>query len=342
MNRISPPPFLLLPENRFAHAALLGDRIANEGTPAHTVFLYGPSGVGKSMLVELARVQYRVRNPRARTQQWTASQFAAEFAEASSGRTIPLFQSATRQVDWLAIEDLHALEGRPETQTQLLSLCDELHVAGCTIVWSSRKSPGELTGFSRKLISRFRGGVLAPVHLPRPSSRRLLIEHFSKAGRISFAGKSLDLLADGLAASPRELAAAVTRLAALARLDRSPIDSDLVRKFLIHDLAPPPLKLEDICRAVARQFGTSAGDLRSRKRARVWALPRQCAMFLARELTPGSLEQIGRFFGGRDHSTVIHSCQRFENLLEQDPDLRSQLNQVRHMLGSVAVGELCE
>ncbi|HTI51556.1 MAG TPA: helix-turn-helix domain-containing protein, partial [Planctomycetaceae bacterium] len=101
---------------------------------------------------------------------------------------------------------------------------------------------------------------------------------------------------------------------------------------------PPRVNLTDICRVVARQFGTTASDLRSRRRDRRSALPRKCAMLLARELTAGNLADIGRFFGGRDHSTVVHSCQRLKELLEQDPDLRSNLNQIRHALG-VATAE---
>jgi chromosomal replication initiator protein len=326
-------PFLVLPENQFAHAAVTGD----DRRPQH-IFLHGPSGFGKSRLASLAIQQRLVISPRARVQQMTASQFAAEFAEASDARTVPLFQSLTRELDLLVLEDLQVLSGRPQTQIQLLSLINELTANDARVIWTSRLSPGELPDFHPKLISRFRGGVLASLRLPGPDSRRLLIEQMARSARVAISPPALNMLADELAVSPRELLSAVERLAALARHDRRPIDSDLVRKFLEHELAPRKLKLDDICRAVGARFGASMSDLRSRSRARRASMSRQCAMLLARELTSSSLEQIGRFFGGRDHSTVVHACQRLAGRLESDADLRSQLNQIRHDLRSEPCG----
>jgi chromosomal replication initiator protein len=326
---IPPPPFLVLPENEFARAALDG-----LGGNAQTVFLYGPSGVGKSRLAQSAVDSFTARSPGMRIQFFTASQFAAEFAEASANKTIPLFQSLTRQLDLFVLEDLQALEGRPETQTQLLSLVNELVPIGCRILWTSRKSPGELVQFQPKLISRFRAGILAPVRMPAAASRLLLLQHFARVEQISITPAAVRLLADGLSVSPRELLSVLHRLTALARHDRSPVDPDLVRKFLAHDPPPLTLTLEDICRAVARQFGTTLVELRSRKRSRSAALPRQCAMYLARELTTVSLQRIGAFFGKRDHSTVIHACQRVAVLFERESDLPAQLNQIRHALGA--------
>ena len=334
------PHFLVLRENRFAHAALTTE--IDSETHKRTVFVYGPSGSGKSHLTAHAAQLHEAHTPDLRIRQWTAAEFAAEFAESSSNKTIPLFQSLTRQIDLMILEDLQALEGRPETQIQLLSLTNELLANGSQIVWTSRKSPGELVKFLPRLISRFRGGVLAPIRFPGPASRQALLEHFAKSRQIGMTPSAVKYLASELAVSPRELQAAVLRLAAVARQERRSIDSDLVRKFLAHDLPPPKLKLTDICRAVADQCGTTATDLRSRRRDRRSALPRQCAMLLARELTRGNLAGIGKFFGGRDHSTVVHSCQRLKALLESDADLRSTLNQIRHSLGTSSIegGEL--
>lgn len=333
VSRLQTHGFLVLPENQFAHTAISALVQARDEAPVRPVYLCGSSGVGKTHLASQAIDGLLGHSPKARAEQWTASQFAAEFAEASSSRTIPLFQSATRQLDLLVLEDLPALEGRTETQIQLLSLTDALLSAGCRIVWTSRKSPGELTQFLPKLISRFRGGVLCPLRNPGAESRRLLVQHFARSRHVTAAPGALRLLAERLAASPRELLAAVQQLGALGRHERRPIDSDLVRKFLAHDVPPPQLRIEDICRSVARHFGTSATELRSRRRTQSAALPRQCAMYLARELTPRNLRQIGRYFGNRDHSTVVHSCQRLIRLLERQPELQSYLNQVRHDLG---------
>jgi chromosomal replication initiator protein len=144
--------------------------------------------------------------------------------------------------------------------------------------------------------------------------------------------ESAELLAEGLAVSPRELWAAVTQVGAFSKQERRAVDSDLVRRFLRQEVAPARLRLDDICRAVARQFGISMSQLRSRKQSRGVVLPRQCAMLLSRKLSGRSFEQIGRYFGGRDHSTVIHACRRLKGLIPQEADLRLNLSQIEASL----------
>jgi chromosomal replication initiator protein len=268
------------------------------------------------------------RRPKARVQHLTAGEFAAEFAEASSNGTISLFQSATRDFELFVLEDVHVLDHRPETQGQLLALCNHLTAADCQIIWTSRNSPGELGGFPRKLVSRFRAGVLAALRPPELQSRVDLLKHFSEVQSRSLPTEAAELLAEGLPVSPRELWAAVAQVGALAKQERRPVDSDLVRRFLRQEAAPARLRLDDICRAVARQFGISMSQLRSRKQSRGVVLPRQCAMLLSRKLSGRSLEQIGYYFGGRDHSTVIHACRRLAGLIPLEADLRLNISQI--------------
>ncbi|MGE5195665.1 MAG: DnaA ATPase domain-containing protein [Deltaproteobacteria bacterium] len=323
-------PFLVLPENRFAFEAVAS---IGEGKP-RPVYLHGPSGVGKSHLARHAVRQFLTREPNARVQHLTAAEFAAEFSEASTNRTIPLFQSATRDFDLFVLEDLQVLDRRSETQEQLLALCNELTAAGCQIIWTSRHSPGDLGGFLKKLVSRFRAGVLAQLKPPGPDSRLRLLQHFAEMQELPLSGETAEVLAAGLAVSPRELWAVLTQLDAASRQQRRALDSEMVRRFLRQESAPPRARLDDICRAVARQFGISARQLRSRKQSRGVVLPRQCAMRLARQLSGRSLEQIGRYFGGRDHSTVIHACRRLEALLPHEADLRLNLSQIESALSA--------
>jgi chromosomal replication initiator protein len=319
----------VLPENRFAFEAIAS---IGEGKP-RPIFLYGPSGVGKSHLARHAARVFLRREPAARVQHLTAGEFAAEFSEASSSRSIPLFQSATRDFDLFILEDLQVLDRRPETQEQLLALCNDLTAAGQQLIWTSRHSPGDLGGFLKKLISRFRAGVLAQIKLPGRESRARLLQHFAELQGVPLPAEAAQVLAAGLAVSPRELWAAVTQIDGLARQQKRLPDSDLVRKFLRHEVAPARLRLDDICRAVARQFGMSPARLRSRKQSRAVVVPRQFAMLLARRHSGKSLEQIGKFFGDRDHSTVIHACRRLERLLPQAADLQLNLSQIEAALG---------
>ncbi len=326
--------FLVLPENRFAFEAVRA--IADPqpaDDPPRPIYLYGPSGVGKTHLARHAVRLFLARHPTARVEHVTAAEFAAEFAEASSRKTIPLFQTATRQFDLFVMEDLQALERRKQTQIQLLLLCDELAAGGCQIIWTSRSPPGEMPQFSRKLVSRFRGGVTGHLRQPGPASRFKLLEHFSRSRQIRLPEEGARLLADELDVSPRELWAALTQLNSIARQHRRPIDSDLVRKFLRREVAAPRPKLADVCSAVARQFGITGGQLRSRKQTRGVVVPRQFAMLAARQLTGRSLEQIGKYFGGRDHSTVIYACRRLARLLPFEPELRLNLSQIETVLG---------
>ncbi len=321
-------PFLVLPENRFAFEAVSS---IGEGTP-RAVFIYGPSGVGKSHLARYAVRSFLSKRPDARVQHLTAGEFAAEFADASSGRTISLFQSATREFDLFVLEDLQVLDGRSQTQFQLLALCNDLAATGCQIIWTSRNSPGEMNGIDKKLLSRFRGGVVAQMRPLELESRIRLLKHFAEFQHLPLPADAAEVLAAGMDVSPRELWSLVGRLDTHSRQHRRPVDSDLVRRLLQHEVAPLKPRLDDICRAVARQFGISIHELRSRRQNRGVVLPRQCAMLLARQFSGRSLEQIGHYFGGRDHSTVIHACRRLARLIPHEAELRQNLSQIETAL----------
>jgi chromosomal replication initiator protein len=321
-------PFLVLPENRFAFEALSS---IGEGTP-RSVYVYGPSGVGKSHLARYAVRSFLSKRPDARVQHLTAGEFAAEFADASSGKTISLFQSATREFDVFVLEDLQVLDGRSQTQFQLLALCNDLAATGCQMIWTSRNSPGEMTGIDKKLLSRFRGGVVAQMRPLELESRIRLLNHFAAFQHLALPADAAEVLAAGMDVSPRELWSFVGRLDTHSRQHRRPVDSDLVRRLLQHEVAPLKPRLDDICRAVARQFGISIHELRSRRQTRGVVLPRQCAMLLARQFSGRSLEQIGHYFGGRDHSTVIHACRRLARLIPHEAELRQNLSQIETAL----------
>jgi chromosomal replication initiator protein len=326
--------FLVLPENRFAYEAIaaIGDPVSADQrrTP---IYLYGPSGVGKTHLARLASRDFLIRQPGARVEHITAAEFAAEFAAAAMEKTIPLFQAATRNFDLFIIEDIQALDRRKQTQIQLLLLCDELSANGCQIIWTSRNSPGEMPQFSRKLVSRFRSGVSVQLRPPGAASRARLLLHFAQSRKIQISEDAAKLLATNLQVSPRELWAALTQVEMLAREQRKPVDSDLIRKFLGQEVAPPKPRLEDVCQAVARQFGINSSQLRSRSQTRGVVFPRQFAMLAARHLTGKSLEQIGKYFGGRDHTTVLYACRRLTKLLPNEADVRLNLSQIEAVLG---------
>ncbi len=302
----------LLPiaEQRLARAALarLAQPVASG--KGRLVYLVGPAGCGKSaLLYGLPAV--------------TGSEFAAQFADASEKQTIPEFQERFRTVSVFVCEDIQPLNGRKETQQQLLAVIDELLAHGRDVVISSSKMPGQLEAFSAKLRNRFRGGTLVAVPLPGPDSRAILLRHFAQQRHVAFARDALALLAESLAVSPRELSGVVQQLAERHRsIKRADIEA-----FLQSDVPSITIRPVDVSRAVAAEFGVTQAALRSSNRSASLVLPRQCAMWLCRKLMDISFTKLGDFFERR-HSSVMHAVQRLESRLQQEPKLRQRLAKI--------------
>jgi chromosomal replication initiator protein len=333
--------FLPLPENRLAMTAVEELSEPSPGRPGRLVFLSGPSGVGKSLLVrELVRKEHN-KSKKGKWISLTASQFAAELAEASQEEALDKFSEKYRSLEVLICEDITALAGRRESQNQLAMTIDELLSTGGRVLISSTVPAGSLERFSRRLVNRFHGGVTASIGLPEFDSRVQLLNHFAAARQILLPHSIAELLADALPVSPRELLAALIQLETLARRQNTAITQALAEYYLNQETPPQPATLSEVAKAVARQFGVSLSGLRGKKRAHGVVLPRQCAMFLARELTDHSLLAIAQFFGRRHHSTVLHACKRMESAQDSEPALRQHLAQIRSRLGSHSTVNSC-
>lgn len=328
-----PEPFLILAENRFASTAVSQFTASGTATTREMIFLYGPSGTGKSHLASCAQGKLLKEQPLAHSMLLTAGQFAADFASASAENKIPEWQAGLRHCDLFILEDVHALEQRPEAQQQLLSLIDDLRHEAVPIILTSRKSPGELRGFPSRLVNRFHAGVTALLRLPAQASRSQLLQHFSRLQQLPLTETAVQLLAEQLPISPRELRASVSQLALESRHTQSALNLDFVRRYLRRETPPPTRTLAEIVQVVARHFGISPAQLRARNRTQACVLPRHCAIFLGRELTACSLLEIGRYFGGRDHSTILYACRKVEQSRHQEPEIGLHLGQIRSQLG---------
>ncbi len=333
--------FLPLPENRLAQTAVLEMAQPAPHRQGRLVFLSGPSGVGKSLLVlELTRLLHgKLRKNKSAS--LTASAWAAELAEHSQNQTIADFQDRYRELELLICEDITALSGRKESQQQLSVVIDEILASGGRVLITSTVPAGSLRRFSRRLTNRFHGGVTASIPLPDFDSRVLLLNHFAAARQIALPVSAADTLANGLAVSPRELLAALIQLETVARRQNLPLSSTLAEHYLNTESPLQTATLSEVAKAVARQFGVPLSGLRGKKRAHGVVLPRQCAMFLARELTDHSLASIAQFFGRRHHSTVVHACKRLESELDCEPALRQHLAQIRAVLGAHPSASSC-
>ncbi len=321
-------PLLMLPEVRFAHAAVA--RLLEPSPPMVTI--HAAAGMGKTHLTRSIVREIRRQEPQFVLSSVTAAEFSAEFARASKEKSISEFQESYRRVDLFICEDLQAIEGRRNTQQQLLAILDAILAEGGRVLLTCSKSPGELSRFSSKLRSRCQGGVCATIEPFSGPSREKLLVHFAEERGFVLAADIAAQLADSLVLSPRELRGTVNRLELLARQLRKPVDRDIARSVIAETVVPSKPTLSQITKVVAKAFSVTAADLKSQGRLQGLVLPRQLAMFAAREWAGKAYSEIGKHFRRRSHSTIVHACQRVSDRLETDTDFRQIVESVREQL----------
>ena len=324
--------FLVLPENRFAYSALHSWEELPNGEPPPPVYVYGPSGTGKSHLIRSALQHVSEIYPDWKTLSLTAADFAARYAEAAETRSFSAFRKQFQRLDVLAIEDLQALTGKFEPQRQLVVMLDDVLSHQCRVIMTCRTSAAEVSGLIPELVNRCHGAVSVSLRLPAQPSRERLLNHWAKASGLQIAPEVIPFLAEKFAVSPRELYGVLIQLRSISQQRKLTLSVDLVRKHLLgqhpHRVFPVP----DIAKQVARHFQVTLADLRAKSRQPRLVLPRQCAIYLIRELTDLSLKKIGDYFGGRDHSTILHACDKLISMLPDQPDLRQHLAKIRTQL----------
>jgi chromosomal replication initiator protein len=326
-------PFLVLSENRFAHTAV-ETLVSSAAQERHApIYLYGPSGSGKTLLLKQAAALFRRSHRQAVASMVNAAEFSYPRGTSAELRQLESIDQSTGEV-LVVFEDIQSLEGRSEAQRRLLAAGDELLGTGCRLIWTATKAPGELRGFLTRLRNRFRSGVLAGIKNPGRSSRGRLLEEFAATEKVPIGRDVVEFLArHSKNESPGELRAALHQVLALSRQRKSDVTVELARQSVHQDACLPEPGLPQITRQVAREFGIAVAALCSEKRQRDLLVPRQVAMYLARTLTSASVKRIGRHFGGRSHTTVLHACDRVAEMLRTQADLRHRLRQIQAGLG---------
>lgn len=324
--------FLVLSENRFAHSVLNSESFALNGESPSLVFLYGPSGTGKSHLIKATLQQWAETQPDWKTLALTAAEFSARYAEAAESRGFQAFRRQFQRLDVLAIEDLHALSGKFEPQRQLVAMLDDILAHDCRVIITCRTSAGEISGLIPELVNRCHGGISASLRMPSLASRERLLNHWAKASGRTMTPDLIPFLAEKFSVSPRELQGVWIQLRAISQQKKLTLNVDLVRRHLLGQHPSRVFPVPEIAKSVARHFQVTLADLRAKSRQPRLVLPRQCAIYLIRELTDLSLQKIGDYFGGRDHSTILHACDKLISLLPDQPDLRQHLAKIRTQL----------
>lgn len=306
-------------------AANAARALAEPGTPRFTpLFLHGGTGMGKTHLMHAIGAAYLAAVPDANAIMMSAERFMFEFVQAMRARDTFSFKARLRSVDLLMIDDLHFIAGKDATQEEFFYTINEVMAAGKRIVVTADRAPQNLDGVEARIVSRFASGFVADIKPADLTLRRAILDRkLVDLPDVSVPEDVLELLAARLSNNIRELEGALNRLIAYAQLTDVAIDLDFAHATLGELLrgVQRRVTIDEIQRAVSAYFDLKPIELVSARRARVVARPRQIAMYLAKRLTTRSLPEIGRKFGGRDHSTVIHAVRRIEELRGSDGDV---------------------
>jgi chromosomal replication initiator protein len=328
--------FVIGSSNRFAHAAALA--VAEAPAQAYNpLFIYGGTGLGKTHLMQAIGAYVSEHSKRLTTRYVTSETFTNDFINSLRDKRIEGFKQRYRTYDVLLVDDIQFLEGKERFQEEFFHTFNSLHEAGRQIVISSDRPPKEIATLEERLRSRFEWGLITDIQPPDLETRIAILRKKVTTDGIAVTDPEvLTFIASRVTTNIRELEGALTRVVAFSSLTGLPLEAALAEQVL-RDLFPqgdgvPEVTIEGIQEAVSERFGLSIPELVSPRRSQSVAYPRQVAMYLARELTDASLPKIGREFGGRDHTTVIHATSKITRLISED---RSVYNLVQDLTARI-------
>ncbi len=334
--RYSFSTFVVGSNNRLAHAAALS--VAER--PGHSynpLFIYGGSGLGKTHLMHAIGHAVTGRHPKKRVAYATSEKFTNEFINSIRAQKGEEFRERYRRIDVLLIDDIQFLTGKEGTQEEFFHTFNAIHEEGKQIVLSSDRPPKAIERLEDRLRSRFEWGLIADISSPDLETRIAILRAKAEAQSVPVPPPVIDFLAQRIVSNIRELEGALTRIVAYATLNAVPVTTALAQEILQNILYNPRQKTlspEKIVEAVARYYGVPVEQLRGKARDKQVVLPRQIAMYLMREETEAPLLRIGEALGGRDHSTVLHGCEKIEREMAENDDFRRDVGAVREMLYS--------
>ncbi|WP_243375258.1 chromosomal replication initiator protein DnaA [Sandarakinorhabdus cyanobacteriorum] len=327
--------FIVGKANELAYNAAL--TMAEPGAPGfNPLFLHGATGLGKTHLMHAIGNAFLARHPQARVAYLSAEKFMVEFMAAMRAKDTISFKQRLRSVDLLMIDDVQFIAGKDSTQEEFFHTMNEIIGAGKRLVITADRSPQNLEGIQERILSRMAWGLVADIN-PADYELRLNILQAKVAtlgNRVQVPDDVVEFLARKITANVRELEGALNRVTAFALLIGKPITLEFTRETLADLLRAHEKKLtiDEIQRKVADYYGLRLADLLSERRAREVARPRQIAMYLAKKMTPRSLPEIGRRFGNRDHTTVMHAVKKVEELRAKDREIDSDVATLARLL----------
>jgi len=326
--------FVIGPGNRLAHGAALA--VAEAPSEAYNpLFLHGPPGLGKTHLLSAIANYLRDNAPGLEVRYTTAESFTNEFVVALKSAGSEAFKARFRDLDVLLVDDIQFLEGKPATEEEFFHTFNALYEAGSQLVLSADRIPSELSTLATRLRDRFEWGLTVAIDPPNLATRLTVLRRLVEEAGVDIADAgALSELANRIDANVRQLHGALTRVLAHASLMARPLSSELIAEVIPRGRSAKATSVEEIQQRVAEGFGISRAELVGSSRAATPLRARQVAIFLTRDLTDLSLPQIGRLYGGRDHSTVLNSLRRVEASLGEDDELAEKVRSLRGAIHS--------
>jgi len=310
--------------NQLAHAASLA--VAEAPALAYNpLFIYGGVGLGKTHLMHAIGHYIRNQNPNAKVLYTSSEKFTNELINAIKDDRNEEFRNKYRNIDVLLIDDIQFIAGKERTQQEFFHTFNALYEMNKQIVVTSDKPPKEISTLEERMRSRFEWGLIADIQAPDIETRIAILRKKSQMERYDIPSDVLVYIADNIDSNIRELEGALNRIIAYSSLTGSAISLDMAReclKQIISGNATANVSPESIMKVVSRYYDVAPDQMLSQKRSRDIAFPRQVAMYLCRDLTGMSLPRIGQFFGGRDHTTVMHACEKIQEELERSSELK--------------------
>ncbi|MFA6217472.1 MAG: chromosomal replication initiator protein DnaA [Candidatus Omnitrophota bacterium] len=321
--------FVVGHSNRHAHAYSMA--VAESPAKAYNpLFIYGGVGLGKTHLIQAICHQIKSKNSHMKICYIASERFTNELIDAIQHHATSAFRQRYRHADVLVIDDIHFIAGKESTQEEFFHTFNTLYDAHKQIIISSDRPPKEIANLQDRLVSRFSWGLTTDIQPPDLETRVAILKKKIEREPIAVPDEVIFFIAQLIKTNIRELEGALIRVIAYSLLEEKAITIDLVKEVL-KDLLKETKKtitIDFIQRCVVEEFGMSLQDLKTKKRNKNIVLPRQVAMYLSREMTELSLPEIGTFFGGKDHTTVLHSYSKIKTELKKNEDLLDKVNRI--------------
>ena len=325
--------FVVGPCNRFGHAATIG---ASEqpGKAYNPLFLHGRVGVGKTHLLQAFCHAVLERNPGTRILYLSCETFVNHFVTALSEGDMMAFREKYRNVDVLVVDDIQLLANKERTQEEFFHTFNSLFNAGKQIVLSSDSPPKDIPTLQDRLVSRFKWGMVSEIEAPCYETRMAIVKRKAAERGALLPDEVVRFIAENIEENVRELEGAVTRLSGYTALSAEPITLEMAQQCLagLIEVRRGAPTVDDIIRLVTEHYQVKLSDLQSKRRTKTIAFPRQVAMYLARKLTRHSLEEIGGFFGGRDHTTVMYAVEKIRARIDEDGEFGADVQRFMEQL----------